>query len=222
MFRCQASRNQPRAHLRIFTNSNDVPNTPFADLRDQVSIVGLWCVHPRERWTSAHCSISVTGQSEKDTSRSSAFHVSNDVTLRPTVLPSTVALPKRHCKDFLGISHWFFLDDNEFYQSTLFVSHVINCLHGKWMQHWCDQSEIITTSYINAGNFKFVIPKISRSYVCHWPRKKREALLSGQPTCFSTLYYAILMASLQTSTNILNFTKSENHALKRQSFDRHE
>jgi hypothetical protein len=59
------------------------------------------------------------------------------------------------------IYHWFFFGNMEFCHRTFFVTNTIDWLHFEALLQWCYLTEIFTTSYVTAGNFKFVLPKIS-------------------------------------------------------------
>jgi hypothetical protein len=71
----------------------------------------------------------------------------------------------------------------------LFVTHIIDELHFEVLLQWCYLSEIFTTSYITAGNFKFVLSKISHSQLYYWPRQKNMGITFWATLILSTGFY---------------------------------
>jgi hypothetical protein len=147
---------------------------------------------------SSHCSISgltaVKGRSQRGKSGSSIFLVSEAVSpfaQRPQVLTSTLEIPQTLQRLIISRQQGI-LPPQVLYTANRWPAPV-------WGAATVVLSEIFTTSCINAGNFKHFSFKISQYY---WLlAKKNGALLSGQPTYFSTR----LVNRLQSSTNILKF-----------------
>ena len=64
---------------------------------------------------------------------------------------------------FVGVFNWLFLNLNtkEFYLGTLFATRTIEWLHFEAALPWRYLSELFVTSYVRAGKFKRMSPKIS-------------------------------------------------------------
>jgi hypothetical protein len=59
-------------------------------------------------------------------------------------------------RTYVEVSHLLFLGNKGFYHSTFSVMHVTDQFHCDMLLQRCCLSEIFTTSYMNARNFKFV------------------------------------------------------------------
>jgi hypothetical protein len=60
----------------------------------------------------------------------------------------------------MAASQGFFLGTSKFYHITLFIPHITDRLHCEALLQCYYPPEIFTTSYINAGIFKFISSKI--------------------------------------------------------------